>query len=176
MWVLLRMIRFSHSILNVLWILLPLGAVIFVVAFRSLPNGTHYFFDPKHNKDSRLKDAGEFGPHSQRYQDLAKLLIALAAGAIAFFINLFANDKPPTAAFVTKAEGVAPIVVGFFGCSIALLVAFMICQTVWYEEYSHSPGHDSYTRVKYAICTTLGWCGLMSFILAFCWVAITLFA
>ena len=95
-----------------------MSTVIFILSFRSLTKGSHYFFDPKHNKDSRLAEAGDFGPHSQRYQELAKLLIALAAGAIAFFINLFANDKPPTPAFVTRAEGVVPIVVGFFASSI----------------------------------------------------------
>ena len=88
------------------------------------------FFDPKHNVDPRLKDAGDYEPHSKRYQELAKLAITLSAAAIAFLISIVASDKPVAPAFALKVQLVAPIVCGFFGSSIALLVLFMVLQSV----------------------------------------------
>jgi hypothetical protein len=165
---------FNRSVWHSLWVLFPVGGLVFLTAFLRVKKGHHYFFDPKHNQ-SCLKDAGDFGPHSQRYQDLSKLAIALSAGAIAFLINTIVNEKPPATDFVQRIEEVAPIVVGFFGAAIALLITFMVLQTVWYEEYCHSVTHSTYKAWKYALCTSLGWSGLLAFLLGFGWLARNLF-
>lgn len=166
---------FNNSLWNVLWIVSPLGFAVFLGAFFTLKKGHYYFFDPKHNVDERLKDAGDFEPHSKRYQDCAKLVIALSAAAIAFLINMMSNSKPPLSSFAQRVEAVAPIVVGFFAFSIASLIAFIVLQTVFYEQYCHSPDHSTYKRWKYALSSGLGWTGLISFVLGFIWIARNLF-
>lgn len=166
---------FNGSTWHALWVLLPITGVVFLRGFFSLKKGCSYFFDPKHNIDSRLKDAGDFERHSERYQAVAKLVITLSAGAIAFLISTLTNDKSPAPAFVQRVEEAAPIVVGYFGASIALLIAFMVVQTVHYEEYCHSPEHDTYNRWKYALNMSLGWTGLISFVLGFTWLARNVF-
>jgi hypothetical protein len=166
---------FNGSISNALWVLLLPGIIVFLCCFFSLKKGCFYLFDPKHNADSRLKDAGDYASHSQRYQDLAKLAITLSGAAIAFLISVVSSDKPAAPAFTERVRDVAPIVCGFFGSSIALLVAFMVFQALWYEEYCHSPDHSSYKRWKYAVSMTLGFVGLLAFVLGFLWLAPNLF-
>jgi hypothetical protein len=166
---------FNSSIWHALWVLSPLGVAVFVLCYFSLQRGSHYFFDPKHNIDPRLKDAGDYEPHSKRYQELAKLAITLSAAAIAFLVSIVTSDKPVAPVFSLRVQLVAPIVCGFFGSCIALLVLFMVLQSVWYEEYCHSPDHSTYKRWKYALSTSLGWTGLLSFVLGFLWLARNLF-
>jgi hypothetical protein len=166
---------FNQSIWHSAEVLLPIACVVFLSAFLSLKKGSWYFFDPQHNTDPKLKDGGDFGPHSSRYQDLAKLAITLSAGAVAFLITILATDKCPLPTFVQKVEAVAPIVAGYFGLTIALLLGFMIAQTVCYEQYCHSPNHDTYNRWKYALNMSLGWTGFISFVLGFGWLACNLF-
>jgi hypothetical protein len=149
---------FNESIWHALWVLLPLGMVVYLLELSSLPKGAHYFFDPKHNVDPRLRDAGDYEPHSARYQGLAKLAITLSAGAIAFLVNALAGDRPASV-FSLGVRAVAPIVIGFFGSCIAMLVAFMVLQSMWYEAYCHSPDHSTYKRWKYALSTSLGFDG-----------------
>jgi hypothetical protein len=144
------------------------------LAFRSLGKNYSYFFDPKHNIDPKLKDAGDFEPHSERYQQLAKLGITLSSASIAFLVGLLANDKSQSP-FVQRLAAVAPIAAGFFGTSIALLIFFMLFQTVCYEAYCHSPDHNSYTRRKYAMSYGLGVTGLCSCVIGFTWLAANLF-
>lgn len=169
--------NFNSSIWHALYVLLPLGAVVYLLSFFSLKKGHWYFFDPKHNSDQGLKaEGGDFEPHAKRYQDLAKLAITLSAGAIAFLINFLASDKVAGSVFAQKVQRVAPIECGFFGSAIALLVLFMVCQSYLYEQYCHAPTHKTYTRTKYAVSLTLGWTGLLSFILGFGWLARNVFA
>jgi hypothetical protein len=70
---------------------------------------------------------------------------------------------------------VCPIVVGIFGCSIAFIVIFSALQAVWYEQYCHSPHHDSYRAWKYDLCTGLGIDGCIAFLAGFGWLAANLF-
>lgn len=168
---------FNTSIWHAFWVLLPASIAVFLVAFFSLEKGCWYFFDPKHNLDERLrKEQGTFEPHSARYQDLSKLLITLSGAAIAFLIGVLASDKSSATVFTKKIEANAPIVVGFFSTSIALLALFMIFQTIWYEQYCHSTEHSSYKRWKYALSMSLGWTGLVAFVLGFGWLARNLFS
>lgn len=137
---------------------------------------TSFVFDPKHNGDPKLqKEAGDFEPHCKRYQDLSKFAITLSGAAMAFLLSTLASDKPTPPPFTQKVRDASPIVFGFFGCCIAFLVFFMVLQTFWYEEYCHSPDHDTYTRWKYALNNTLAWTGLVSFALGFLWLAPNLF-
>jgi hypothetical protein len=166
---------FNSSIWHALWILLPLGVIVYLVTLATLEKGCHYYFDAKHNDGPGYEDAGNFEPHSARYQDLAKLVITLSSAAIAFLIGVQANNKPPLSEFAQKTEAVAPIVVGFFASSIAFLIFFMVSQNVWYEQYCHSADHSTYKRWKYALSMALGWTGLTSFIVGFVWLARNLF-
>ncbi len=170
---------FNDSLWDTLFVLGPLGAGVFLVAFRSIVHakeGYYYFFDPKHSNSQILqREGGEFGPHSKRYRDLAKLIVALSGGVIAFLVNTLANAGKPTTEIVRAIRITAPIVVGFFGFAIAFLVLFMALQAYWYEEYCSCEKHDSYNRWKYAICVTLGWTGLFSFGVGVFWLAANLF-
>ncbi|SPE24694.1 membrane hypothetical protein [Candidatus Sulfotelmatobacter sp. SbA7] len=166
---------FNGSIWHALWVLLPLFSVVGLLEYFILHKAPHYFFDPKHNEDPRLQEAGDYEPHSARYQGLAKLAITLSAAAIAFLVNALASDKPTPSAFSLRVQAVAPIVIGFFGSCISMLVAFMVLQSMWYETYCHSPDHSTYTRWKYALSTSLGLTGLLSFVIGFIWLGDNLF-
>lgn len=170
--------NFSSSIWHALCVLLPLGGLIFLWCFCVVfKKGYHYFFDPRHNPDQRLKDEnGTFEPHAKRYQDLAKLIIALSAAGIAFIISILASDKSSAPEFAKTIRAVAPIVMGFFGACTALLILFMLLQTYLYEGYCHSADHNTYVRWKYALNVSLGWTGLLSFVLGFGWLAVNLFS
>lgn len=169
---------FNNSVWHAL-VILPLGVGVYLWAFLSLKKRYYYFFDPKHNNDEKFRDAGDFEPHSKRYHELARLVITLSAAAIAFLVSLLVNDKSAstsvTSPYAHKLESVAPIVVGFFGLSIALSLSFMLFQTLWYEEYCHSTNHSTYTRGKYAFSYASGVTGLCSFVLGFIWLAVNLF-
>jgi hypothetical protein len=168
--------NFNGSIWQALVVLLPIAILVYLYFFFSLKKDHWYFFDPKHNDEPELKaEGGDYEPHSKRYQDLAKLAITLSAAAIAFLINVLVGDKPAATVFAQRIQQVAPIEFGFFGCCIACLVFFMVVQSVWYEEYSHSADHSTYKRWKYAASMSLGWTGLLSFVLGFLWLARNLF-
>jgi hypothetical protein len=160
-------------------VLAPLCTLTFLLAFRSVAyrkDGYYYFFDAKHNDSQKLKsENGDFGPHSQRYNDVAKLIVALSAGVIAFLVNTLANASVQQSDIVKATRAMAPIIVGFFGFSIALLILFMALQAYWYEEYCHTDNHSSYNRWKYATCVTLGWTGMLSFAVGVIWLAANLF-
>lgn len=130
------------------------------------------YFDPKHNEGFPA-DAGDFAPHWARYESLAKLVITLSAGAIAFLINLEANSTLND--FTRKVFNVSPIVVGFFGASIFFLILFLLWMTYCYEEYCHRAEHDSYRNWKFALSISFGWMGFLAFILGFIWLAQNLF-
>jgi hypothetical protein len=167
-------VGFNRSVWHAFW-LLPVSCLIYFVALWSVREHPSYAFDAKYKKDPPV-DAGDFEPHSRRYQDLAKLVITLSTGVVAFLINSLANEKLPISPIVSKIEWSAPVIVGFFGLSIASLIGFMVSQTFWYEEYCHSTNRNSYLRWKYAACASLGWNGLLAFILGVGWLAASIFA
>jgi len=148
----------------------PITLLIYCAAYKVFYHDS-YFFDPKHGKP----EEGDFAQHATRYQDLAKLAITISSAVIAFLISTLSSAKQPITSFVQKIEITSPIVVGFFGFTVASLIAFMLAQTHFYEEYCHSHRHDSYKRWKYVLCISLGWSGLLSFILGFGWLATNIF-
>lgn len=166
---------FNKDVWHALWIFFPIFLVVYAWCFFSLKKGAFYLFDPRHGIDTRQADAGDYSAHYQRYMDMAKLCITLSAASIAFLINSLLNEKPDSASMVHKIANTAPIVVGFFGLTIATLILFMVFQTVFYEAYSHSPDHNTYSRSKYALCNSLDWTGLLLFVIGFGWLAQNLF-
>jgi hypothetical protein len=170
--------RFNSSVWHAFIVLCPFGGGMFAFVIykaRRFKNW-HHFFDPKHNADSRLKnEGGDFSPHWSHYEGLAKLAITLSAGAVAFLINTLANEKSPISQFGERLTSVAPIVVGFFGASILLLILFLLWMAYCYEDYCHTPGHDSYSAWKYAVTVSLGVMGFISFICGFGWLGVNLF-
>jgi hypothetical protein len=171
-------VGFNRSVWHALLILGPvgLGSVVLLWLFAVQKRNYFFHFDPKNNIQEQLKaEKGDFTSHCGRYQDLAKLIITLSVGAIAFLINAMSGQKEPLTVFSQRLAEVTPIVVGFFGAAIALCIAFMLLQTVWYEQYCHSATHSTYRAWKYALCNVLGWVGLTSFVLGFIWLATNLF-
>jgi hypothetical protein len=168
---------FNSSIWNVFWILSVPGIVmagwVFWSAWRK--RQWYYFFDAKHNRDFPA-DAGNFRPHWKNYRGLAKLCITLSAGAIAFLISSLANQSKASNGFAETVSQVAPLVIGFFGASIFLLVSFLLWMGYCYEAYSHSSKHDTYRAWKYALTQSLGLMGFIAFLLGFIWFGSYVFA
>ena len=164
---------FNRSAWHALWVLVPVSGLIYRHFWRAMKGNDYYYFSPKHF--TKQEADGDFAQHSQRYQDLARLIITLSAGAVAFLVNTLANEKEPIPTVTKKIEWSAPIVVGFFGSSIGLLIVFIGVQTLWYEQYCHRPKHDSYVPWKYAMSNALGVSGLLAFILGFIWLAANVF-
>jgi hypothetical protein len=165
---------FNHHVLDGVLVSTVLFIAIYMLSLSRLKD-KYYYFDPKHNQDDRLKDAGDFSPHFQRYCDLAKLMITLSVAAMAFLFNGVASPKPVNE-FSARITDVAPIVVGLFGSATACLMAFIFCETNFYEVYCHTPDHSSYTRWKYALCITFAITGCGAFLLGFLWLAINTFS
>jgi hypothetical protein len=165
---------FNGSVWHAPLLLFPAWLLVFVWHLCKF-KGPAYHFDPKRSDNPKLLDAGDYERHSQRYQDLARLAITISGAAIAFLISIMARDSPVPSEFATKVRDVAPIVCGLFGLCIGLLVAFMVLQSIWYEEYCHSPDHSSYSGSKYAFSTSLWVTGLSGFVLGFLWLAANLF-
>jgi hypothetical protein len=167
---------FNKSLWNALWILTPFGIAIYGVSFFGLKKGFHFLFDSKHGQSAQLKDEkGDFGPHYGRYSDLARLLITISAAVIAFLVNTLANEKEPAPEIMQAIKTTAPIVVGFFGSSIALLILFLAVMAKSYEDYCHSETHSTYHRWIYAATISTGATGLVMFATGVVWLANGLF-
>jgi len=133
-----------------------------------------YAFDAARCVDAKDgDDRGKFGEHYGRYSDIAKLVVALSGAVIAFLINLLADEKR-SAAVGSLVRGM-PIIVGFFGLSIAFLLAFMSFASYLYEEYCHSKSFETYTRRKYAHVSATASTGVLLFILGTVWLTVTMF-
>lgn len=172
----MRCTPFNGSLWHALYIIVPVALTVYLLNLWSLGKGGHYFFDPKHNNDPRLKaEGGTFEPHAKSYQDLAKLAITLSAAALAFLVSVTFSERPMNLAFTARIQAVAPIVAGFFGSAIALLVAFMLFQALNYEAYCHSGDHSTYKPWRYALSLALGFTGLIAFVLGFLWLAQSVF-
>lgn len=181
---------FNHSVWNVLIALTPVWLLVVVKPIHSAikRKDVIYHFDPKYylagettvthlsgRGSARAGDEASFKDHSARYQDLGKLIVTLSAGAIAFLVNTLVNQKESMNQATHRVIDVCPIVVGFFGCSIAFIVIFSGLQANWYEEYCNSPLHDSYSAWKYDLSTGLGLGGAFAFLAGFGWLAANLF-
>jgi len=169
---------FNSSVWHSLLVLSPFGAGMFVfVIYKACRyQRWHHFFDAKHNDDPGLKlEGGDFSQHWTHYEALAKLVITLSAGALAFLISTIANQKLPLSQFDLRVTTVAPIVVGFFGSSIFFLISFLVWMAFWYEDYCHTTEHNTYKAWKYAVTQALGVMGYIAFVCGFGWLGVNLF-
>lgn len=162
------MSSFGSSIWNVLWVLGIPGAVsaglVMLVAWRR--RQWFHFFDAKHNPGFP-ESAGDFKQHWKHYEGLAKLSITLAAGAIAFLINLLVNQSDAANGFGGRVRHIAPLAIGLFGAAVFLLILFLLWLAYCYEEYCHSLNHSSYRAWKYALSQALGYMGFIAFVAGF---------
>jgi hypothetical protein len=169
---------FNSSVWNAFIVLSPFGAGMFsFVIYKAWRyNDWHHLFDPKHNKDSRLQgEGGDFSQHWSHYEGLAKLVVTLSAGALAFLISTVSNQRPPLSQFSQRLTDVTPIVVGFFGASILFLILFLLWMAYRYEDYCHTANHDSYRAWQYAMTVSLGVMGFVAFVCGFGWLGVNLF-
>jgi hypothetical protein len=161
---------FSHPAVSV-----GLGFLITFAAFYSLGRynlrgGGSYHFDPGGK-------AGEFEPHSKRYQDIARLVITLSTASAAFVFNFLINipakgsDRNPYSFLI---EGAAKVSIASFAVSVICLLTFMILQTYLYEVYSHNQA--AYTAHRYAASMSFGFTGLVWFLAGYGWLAWALFS
>ena len=143
-------------------------------------------------KISHLMDPGDkpgaFEPHIKRYQDLARLVLALATASAAFLINLIVNppEKHGLSDTAAKLLSAAPQAILFLCATAFFLLLFMTLLNFFYENYSHfhylpethtdkKRGTGEYRRWKYAIVLSLGYSGLLAFFSAYAWLARSLF-
>lgn len=169
---------FNHHLWSAVIVLVPflLSAFVYVIyQFKGKANWYH-FFDSRHNVDANLRaEDGTFETHWSHYDGIAKLIITLSSGAIAFIINALVNEATAKSNVGLRLLDVAPIVIGLFGASIFLLVCFLGWMAYWYEDYCHQPKHNSYRAWKYATTVSLGLSGFLAFIFAFVWIGVNLF-
>jgi hypothetical protein len=103
---------------------------------------------------------GAFEPHAKRYQDLAKLVLTLAAASAAFLLSFLVNigvSKPPNG-YSVRFEAAAPFAMVFLCVSAGSCLTFMLLQNIYYEHYTHVmypieegvPKKSPYSGKKYA--------------------------
>lgn len=169
---------FNHHLWSAGFVLIPFLVTAFVYVFYQFKGKTdwYYFFDSRDNNDPVLQaEAGTFETHWSHYEGIAKLSITLSSGAIAFIINVLVNDATLKSSVGQRLLDVAPIVIGYFGSSIFLLLLFLAWMAYWYEDYCHKARHDSYRAWMHATTVSLGLSGFLAFIFAFGWLSENLF-
>lgn len=128
---------------------------------------------------------GAFEEHAKRYQSLATLLLTLSSASVAFFVNFLVNIAPDSSNrnfHSLRLESAAPSTITLLCLSATCALAFLLCQSLFYEDYVHSkytvdPRHsrETYTGARYALTLTLATAGLVFFLLAFVVLALSLF-
>jgi hypothetical protein len=83
---------------------------------------------------------GDFEPHAKRYQDLAKLVLTLAAASAAFLLSFLVNIdvSKPSNSYGIRLECAAPFAMVFLCLSAGLCLTFMLLQNIYYEHYTHT--------------------------------------
>jgi len=104
---------------------------------------------------------GAFEPHANRYQDLARLVLTLAAASAAFLLSFLVNIdvSKPSNSYGSRLEDAAPFAMVFLCLSAGSCLTFMLLQNIYYEHYTHRvyPTKEDDTRKspysgkKYAI-------------------------
>jgi hypothetical protein len=163
-----------------------LGAAIAVTIlfafcfFYAVALGSNYFFmdvqdDPseKEQPEPLNRKDRTFEPLLERFNDIAKTIIGLAAASLTIF-----SAYVGYAASASRSSGSGSRSIDLYSVQLALafpitwlffsifyLVFFMALLTARYEEYLHRP--NSYTRPWYACVLGLGMSGLLCFVLGF---------
>jgi hypothetical protein len=115
-----------------------------------------------------------FEPHLKRYQDLAKLILALSAATIAFLFNFLASvpDEPGARGVYSRAlEDASPFALVFLCLSVFSALSFILWQIYQYETYEHSEEGETYTGNKYATTVAFGFSCLIWFFAAYAYLA-----
>jgi hypothetical protein len=162
---------FRHPLLTT-----TVGALVFFWGIwcgaRSTLADVPYNFDPR-------KRRGEFEPHAKRYQELARLITTLSTASVAFLFNFLVNIHPNTvlrSEYSFRLEAAAPVAVCCFGVSVLCLITFLLLESYWYEEYSHSEAQDTYMPWKYSTNIAFGYSGLFWFVCGYALLAAGLFS
>jgi hypothetical protein len=131
-------------------------------------------FDPVEAAPSAKKIvSGGFETHIQRYQDLAKLLLTLAAATIAFLVN-FLTSVPvdgKRSVYSLRLEKVCPSAIVLLGACAVCAILFLLSENYAYETYCHDERRDSYTPEWYGFNLGVGFSGFLFFLAAYAWLA-----
>jgi hypothetical protein len=132
----------------------------------------NYEFDAGGKKEA-------FEPHAKRYQDLAKLVLTLAAASAAFLLSFLVSidGKPSNSYGVTvRLKAAAPFAMVFLCLSAASCLTFMLLQNVYYEHYTHivystkegdTAKSSPYSGKKYAIVLMFAEASMFFFVLSY---------
>lgn len=152
-----------HYLLHPVTMVIAMCAASFFVAWRffwRLNKGPSFYFDAqdfaKYENGGGRKlplsaTNGTSEPLLQRYIDLTKLLITVAAASIAF-----ANKTPSQGIFAAKLILAFSILCGVGFCALLLWAYDEYCQNV-----------ESYTRSIYSTVVALGSCSLLWFVVGY---------
>jgi hypothetical protein len=169
----------SHLCVLLFWVLCVVSLPLFIGIYscrnfkRRFP-GSNVSFDPVEAAPSTKKIvSGGFETHIQRYQDLAKLLLTLAAATIAFLVN-FLTGIPvdgKRSVYSLRLEKVCPSAITLLGVCAVCAILFLLSENYAYETYCHDEQRDSYTPAWYGFNLALGFSGFLFFLAAYAWLA-----
>jgi hypothetical protein len=177
------LLSMSHSCTLLVWVLCVLGSFslswfCFRRDFRNRYPGANVALDPVEADPSTKKAVpGGFEPHMRRYQDLAKLLLTLAAATIAFLVNFLAGIPVggKRNVYSLGLEKACPCSIALLGLSAICAILFLLSENYAYETYCHDPMRDTYKPSWYAFNLSLAFWGFVSFFLAYAWLALRVF-
>jgi len=162
---------FTAAPFAIIWFLFYRGFIT-----RNGPNAT-VRMDPVKPAPSAETEEGGFESHLQRYSDLAKLLLTLAAATVAFLVNFLANisSEGKRSIYSVKLESACAPSIWFLGASAACSIIFMLSENYAYEAYCQSSNRDTYSPAWYAFNVALGFCGFGYFLVAYAVLAFKIF-
>jgi hypothetical protein len=153
-----------------------LAPSVFLIWFLAIKRGTYFFMDPQDNLNGindpeawRLKGR-TFIPILERYTDVVKTVIGLAAGSITLLVGFmgYLLNAPKSAHVLNLNVGVPLIVLAFSICYLFLCLVLLINR---YEDYLVDT--RSYTRFWYSLANALGYSGLICFAFGYFWLAVS---
>lgn len=148
-----RLLRMNHLCALLLWALCPLGLITllwlyFFRSFKARFPGSNVAMDPVEAAPSAKQfPTGGFEPHLQRYQDLAKLILTLAAATIAFLVNFLTNlpTDGKRNSYSLKLERACDSSIALLGMSAVCAIIFILSANYAYETYCHDAERNTYT-------------------------------
>ena len=147
-----------------------------------------------HRNRSRLGDRdyefdaggkqGAFELHAKRYQDLAKLVLTLAAASAASLLSFLVNIdvSKPQNSYSVRLEAAAPFAMVFLCLSAGSCLTFMLLQNIYYEHYTHVmypieegvTKKSPYSGKKYAFVLMFAEASMFSFVLSYIVIGVSL--
>lgn len=142
--------------------------------FRTRHPGANVAFDPIEPAPAAARFIqGGFEPHARRYQDLAKLLLTIAAATIAFLVNFLASIHvdEKRSPYSLALESACPFSICLLGLSALCAILFLFSENYAYETYCHDPNRNTYTPGWYALNLSLAFFGFLFFFLGYAFLA-----